>query len=119
MSNKYVAVLLDEGRLKKLEGSGLEKKIEKMFGGALKAFSLEVGDEPTQKILAEFATARIDSRGFITDVPVAFNRVVFEEIAKNKSLGPEVMTGVLGRMDEIKKAAAKESEYLPPPDLEV
>jgi len=85
----------------------------------LKAFVLEVSDEHTQKILEEFSTARIDSRGFITDVPIAFNRTVFEEIAKNKSLGPEVMDGVLKRVAEIKEAAAKESEYLPPPDIEV
>lgn len=116
---KYLAVLLDDSRLKKIEGSGLEKKIEKMFGGALNAFTLEVSDEHTEKILNEFATARIDSRGFITDVPIAFNRAVFEEIAKTKSLGPEVIEGVLKRLDEIKEAAAKESEYLPPPDIEV
>uniref|UniRef100_A0A7C1FDW8 Uncharacterized protein n=1 Tax=Ammonifex degensii TaxID=42838 RepID=A0A7C1FDW8_9THEO len=116
---KYIAVLLDDSRLQKLEGSGLEKKIEKMFGGALNAFNLEVSDEHTTKILEEFTTARIDSRGAITDVPIAFNRVVFEEIAKKKSLGPEVMEGVLARMAEIKEAAAKESEYLPAPDIEV
>lgn len=116
---KYITVLLDDIRLKKLEGSGLESKVEGLFGGALKAFSLEIGDEQTQKVLAEFAAARIDSRGFITDVPVAFNRVVFEELAKTKSLGPKVMEGVLNRVDEIKEAAAKESEYLPPPDIEV
>lgn len=116
---KLFVVLLDDSRLKKLEGSGLEKKVAKLFGGALNAFNLEVSDEHASKILEEFATARIDSRGAITDVPIAFNRVVFEEIAKNKSLGPEVMEGVLARVAEIKEAAAKESEYLPPPDIDV
>ncbi|MCL6560550.1 MAG: hypothetical protein K6U74_17500 [Firmicutes bacterium] len=116
---KLFVVLLDDSRLKKLEGSGLEKKVAKLFGGALNAFNLEVSDEHAAKILEEFATARIDSRGAITDVPIAFNRVVFEEIAKNKSLGPEVMEGVLARVAEIKEAAAKESEYLPPPEIDV
>ncbi|MDI6632200.1 MAG: hypothetical protein AB1507_07260 [Bacillota bacterium] len=116
---KYIVVLLDEGRLKKLEGSGLEKKVEKLFGGALNAFNVELSDEDAQRILDEFATARVDSRGAITDVPVAFNRVVFEEIAKTKSLGSEVMQGVFARLAEIKEMAAKESEYLPPPDIEV
>lgn len=116
---KSLVVLLDDSRLKKLEGSGLEKKVEKLFGGALNAFVMEVSDEDAQRILNEFATARIDSRGAITDVPVAFNRVLFEEIAKAKSLGPEVLQGVFKRLDEIKEMAAKESEYLPPPDIEV
>jgi hypothetical protein len=116
---KSIAVLLDDSRLKKIEGSGLEKKVEKMFGGALNAFVMEVSDGHTQKILDEFATARTDSRGFITDVPIAFNRVVFEEIAKAKSLGPEVMDGVLARIAEIKEAAAKESEFLPAPEIDV
>ncbi|MEW6572462.1 MAG: hypothetical protein AB1374_02355 [Bacillota bacterium] len=116
---KLFVVLLDDNRLKKLEGSGLEKQVSKLFGGALNAFNMEVTDEHASKILEEFATARIDSRGAITDVPIAFNRVVFEEIAKNKSLGPEVMEGVLARVAEIKEAAAKESEYLPAPDIDI
>jgi len=116
---KTLVVLLDDNRLKKLEGSGLEKKVSKLFGGALSALVMEVSEEHTQRILEEFATARIDSRGAITDVPVAFNRVVFEEIAKAKSLGPEVMESVFSRLSEIKEMAAKESEYLPPPDIEI
>jgi len=64
-----------------------------------------------------FDTARVDSRGFITDVPIAFNRVLFEEIAKSKSLGTAAVDGVLARVDEIKEAAAKEKEFLPHPEL--
>ncbi|MEW6326089.1 MAG: hypothetical protein AB1487_00585 [Thermodesulfobacteriota bacterium] len=116
---KSIAVLLDESRMKKIEGSGLEKKVTKMFGGALMAFILEVPDDKAKQVLDQFGTARTDSRGFITDVPIAFNRVVFDEIAKAKSLGEEVIDGVLKRVPEIKEAAAKESEYLPPPDIEV
>jgi hypothetical protein len=116
---KLFVVLLDDSRLAKLEGSGLEKKVSGLFGGALKAFNMEVSDEHTAKILEEFSTARTDSRGAITDVPIAFNRVVFDEIAKHKTLGPEVMAGVLGRVAEIKEAAAKESEFLPAPELDL
>lgn len=116
---KQFVVLLDDSRLKKLEGTGLEKNVSKLFGGALNAFNLEVSDEHAAKILEEFGSARIDARGAITDVPIAFNRVVFDEIAKKKSLGPEIMEGVLARVAEIKEAAAKESEYLPAPDIEV
>ncbi|HEC99797.1 MAG TPA: hypothetical protein ENN18_05390 [Proteobacteria bacterium] len=116
---KSIAVLLDESRLKKIEGSGLENKVEKMFGGALNAFVVEVSDEEAKKVMDAFGTARIDSRGFITDVPIAFNRVLFDEVAITKSLGDEAVDGVLKRLTEIKEAAAKESEYLPPPDIEV
>lgn len=113
------AVLLDEKRLGAIKGSGLEEKISDMFGGALKCFILELPEDKSKQIMDAFDTARIDSRGFITDVPIAFNRTIFEEIAKAKSLGPEVIDGVLKRADEIKEAAAKESEYLPPPDIDI
>ncbi|MBW1741623.1 MAG: hypothetical protein JRJ42_10910 [Deltaproteobacteria bacterium] len=104
---KYMAVLLDDKRMDAVKGSGLEDKIDKMFGGALNAFTLEISDEKSKEILDTYFTARIDSRGFITDVPIAFNRILFEEISKTKSLGT----------DEIKEAAAKESEYLPAPEI--
>lgn len=50
---------------------------------------------------------------------LGFNRTVFEEIAKSKPLGAEVIDGVLKRVSEIKEAAAKESEYLCHPDIEI
>jgi len=114
---KFIAVLLDDKRLKALKGSGLEDKIVYLFGGGVKALNLEVPEDKVKEILHTFDTARIDTRDFITDVPIAFNRTVFEEIAKSKSLGAEVIDGVLKRMDEIKEAAVKEKEYLPPPEL--
>ena len=114
---KTIVVLLDDKRLKALKGSGLEGKVASLFGGAIKALNLEVPEDKTKKILHAFDTARIDTRDCITDVPIAFNRVTFEEIAKAKSLGPEVVEAVLKRTDEIKVAAAKEKEYLPVPEL--
>ena len=112
-----MAVLLDDKRMDAVKGSGLEDKIDKMFGGALNAFTLEISDEKSKEILDTYFTARIDSRGFITDVPIAFNRILFEEISKTKSLGEEAINAVLARTDEIKEAAAKESEYLPAPEI--
>ncbi len=114
---KYMAVLLDDKRMDAVKGSGLEDKIDKMFGGALNAFTVEISDEKSKEILDTYFTARVDSRGFITDVPIAFNRALFEEISKAKSLGDEVIDAVLARTDEIKEAAAKESEYLPAPEI--
>jgi len=114
---KSVVVLLDEKRLAALKGSGLEDKIVGLFGGGVRALNLEVPEDKVKEILHSFDTARIDTRDCITDTPIAFNRAVFEEIAKSKSLGAEVIDAVLKRISEIKEAAAKEKEYLPPPEL--
>jgi hypothetical protein len=114
---KSIAVLLDEKRLGAIKGSGLEDKVDMMFGGALACFILEIDDNKAKEVMDAFDTARVDSRGFITDVPLAFNRALFEEIAKAKSLGVEPIDGVLARTPEIKEAAAKEKEFLPCPEI--
>lgn len=116
MSKKF-AVLLDDKRFSAVKGSGLENQIDFLFGGALKAFVMDIPEDEAKKIMNSFDTARVDSRGFITDTPIAFNRVLFEEIAKAKSLGSEVIGSVLKREKEIKDLAAKESEYLPAPEF--
>jgi hypothetical protein len=114
---KSIAVLLDDKRLAKVKGTELEAKVQVMFGGQLSCFILEMDDNKAKDVMDAFATARVDSRGFITDVPIAFNRVLFEEIAKSKSLGAKPIDGVLARVEEIKEMAAKESEYLPCPEI--
>jgi hypothetical protein len=114
---KSIAVLLDDKRKEAVKGSALEGKIDLMFGGQLSCFILEMDDNKAKEVMDAFDTARVDSRGFITDVPIAFNRVLFEEIAKTKSLGTEAVDGVLARVEEIKEAAAKEKEFLPHPEL--
>ena len=114
-----MVVLLDDKRMEKIKGTELEDKIQYMFGGELRCLNVEVSEELKDKILQEFDTARIDSRGAITDVPVAFMRELFNQVAEKKSLGPEVIEGVLAKVNEIKEMAAKESEYLPPHEIEV
>ncbi|MFP4391820.1 MAG: DUF6955 family protein [Desulfohalobiaceae bacterium] len=116
MSKTFV-VLLDDKRMEALKGSGLEDKVEYMFGGNLKAFTMEIPDDKAQAIMKNFDTARTDSRGAITDTPLAFNRTLFEEIAKAKTLDPKVVDNTLARVDEIKELAEKESDYLPPPQI--
>jgi len=115
----FIAILLDDKRLDALKGTGLEEKISDLFGGALKAINIEVPEDAEKWIMEAFTSSRIDTRGAITDVPIAFNRVLFEEIVKHKSIGKEVFDSVLARADEIKEAAAKESTYLPPPDIDL
>ncbi|RDV83215.1 DUF6955 family protein [Ammonifex thiophilus] len=113
-----VEVFLDDYRLEKIKGSAVESKIETAFGGELKLLKVKVGEEVKNDLLKAFETARIDSRACITDTPVAFKRALFEEIAKQKSLGEEVVKAVLARIDEIKELAAKESDFLPAPEIE-
>ena len=115
----FIVGLLDDNRFDKIKGTELEKEVQYMFGGELRCLNVEVSEELKEKILKEFDTARIDSRGAITDVPVAFLRELFNQVADKKTLGGEVIEGVLAKVDEIKELAAKESEFLPAPDIEV
>jgi len=112
----YIGVILDEGRLSQIKGTPLEEKIQELFGGQLKMLVVEVPDDKAKQILGAFDRARIDSRGFLEDLPVAFKRALFEEIAKAKSL--DVIDKVLERISEIQELAKKEAEYIPPPEIE-
>jgi len=112
----YIGLILDEKRLEQIKGTPLEEKVQSLFGGQLKMLVVEVPEDKADKILKAFDRARIDSRGFLEDLPVAFKRVLFEEVAKAKSL--DVIDKVLERLPEIQEAAKKEDEYIPPPEIE-
>ncbi|RUM33225.1 MAG: hypothetical protein DSY33_04985 [Archaeoglobus sp.] len=112
----YIGVILDESRYEQIKGTEIEEKVQSIFGGALKMLVVEVPEDKSNQILKAFDRARIDSRGFIEDVPVAFRRAVFEEIVKNKSL--DIVDKVLERLSEIQELAKKEDEYIPPPEIE-
>lgn len=113
-----IEVFLDEYRLNKLKGTPVESQIDAVFGGELKVVRVKVGEEVKGEVLKAFETARIDSRACITDTPVAFKRAVFDEIVKQKSLNEDVVKAVLAKINEIKELAAKESEFLPAPEIE-
>lgn len=110
-----LAVLLDEKRLAAIQGTGLEREMTDMFGGAIKAFILRVTPEQSKTILSAFTRSRTDSRGFLEELPISFKRALFDEIVRSKSIGPEVTTSVLERLDALKVEAAKEEDRLPPP----
>ncbi len=114
-----MAVILDKARLERIKGTQLEGLVKDLYGGYLKVLELDVPDDVAQRILKEFPRARIDARGFIEEVPVAFKRELFEVIAQLKSVGREVFEELLKpeRLSKIKELAAKEEEYLPPPPL--
>lgn len=115
----YLAVLLDEKRLSDLKGSPLEGKVTDMFGGALKALIMEVPEELAGKIIDNLPGARLDARFFIEEVPIAFKRALFEKIKTMKSIGTEVIDAVFADLPKIKELAAKESESLPVPDIDI
>lgn len=112
----YIGLILDEKRLEQIKGTPLEEKVQSLFGGQLKMLVVEVPEDKADQILKAFDRARIDSRGFLEDLPVAFKRALFEEVAKAKSL--DVIDKVLEKLSEIQEAAKKEDEYIPPPEIE-
>lgn len=114
-----LAVLLDTKRLSDIKGTPLEAKVTDMFGGAIKALIMEVPDEQTSKIIDNLPGARLDARFFIEEAPIAFKRALFEKIKTMKSIGPEVIDAVLADLPKIKEQAAKESESLPVPDIDI
>ncbi|MBM4140856.1 MAG: hypothetical protein FJ242_05090 [Nitrospira sp.] len=115
----YLSVLLDAKRLSDLKGSPLEGKVTDMFGGALKALVMEVPEELAGKIIDNLPGARLDARFFIEEVPIAFKRALFEKIKTMKSIGTEVIDAVFADLPKIKELAAKESESLPVPDIDI
>ena len=90
-----LAVLLDTKRQAAIKGTGLEKMMTDMFGGAIKAFILTVTPEQSKKLLGAFTRSRTDSRGFLEELPISFKRALFDEIVRSKSIGPEVTEAVL------------------------
>ncbi|MCC6028350.1 MAG: hypothetical protein LM574_07195 [Archaeoglobus sp.] len=112
----YIGVIIDDKRMEKIKGTPLEREIKDMFGGALKMIAVPVPEDKSKEILKAFDKARIDSRGYIEDIPIALRRAVFEEIVKNKSL--DIIDKVLARLPEIQEAAKKEDEFIPPPEVE-
>lgn len=114
-----IMLVLDKARLNRIRGTFLEGMVKDLYGGYLKVIELEVPDDVAQVILKEFPRARIDARGFIEETPIAFRRELFETIVQLKSVGREVFMELLKpeRLSRIKELAAKEEEYIPPPEL--
>lgn len=54
--SKYMAVLLNDKRMDAIKGSGLEEKVDKMFGGALNAFTVELSDDRAKEVLRRGGT---------------------------------------------------------------
>lgn len=110
-----IGLLIDEKRYEAIKDTPLVTRLKSMFGGEIHVLEVEVDEETAKRILAEFPSARVDARGFLEDLPVAFKRALFQAVTEAKSTGKEVFERVFARLSEIKEAAAKEKEYVPPP----
>ncbi|MFN7106084.1 MAG: DUF6955 family protein [Pyrobaculum sp.] len=110
-----IGLLIDERRFEAIKDKPFAKALKSMFGGEIRILEVEVDEETSRRILAQFPSARIDARGFLEDLPVAFKRALFEAIVATGTTGREAFEKVFEKIDEIKEAAAKEKEYVPPP----
>ncbi|MEM1596892.1 MAG: hypothetical protein QXP31_00740 [Pyrobaculum sp.] len=110
-----IGLLIDEKRYEAIKNLPFAAKMKSMFGGEIRILEVEVDEETAKRILAEFPAARVDARGFLEDLPVAFKRALFEAVVETKSVGKEAFQRVFERIGEIKQAAAREKEYVLPP----
>ncbi|MEL9990009.1 MAG: hypothetical protein QXP98_03395 [Thermoproteus sp.] len=110
-----IGLLIDDKRYEAIKDLPFAAKMKSMFGGEIRVLEVEVDEETAKRILAEFPSARVDARGFLEDLPVAFKRALFEAVVETKSAGKEALERVFARLPEIKEAAAREKEYVPPP----
>jgi len=111
-----IGLVLDEERLKLIKGTELEKEIKDLFGGALKMIDVEVTEEQAKKLSQLFPRVRIDSRGYVEEMPIVFRRELFKAVL-SKGTGKDAIDEILQseKINEIVKLARTEDEYLPPP----
>ncbi|CCC81110.1 DUF6955 family protein [Thermoproteus tenax] len=110
-----IGLLIDEKRYEAIKNLPISERLKSMFGGEIKILELDVDDDVAKRILAEFPAARVDSRGFLEDLPVAFKRALFDAVVKTGSVGREAFDEVFRHIEEIREAAKREKEYIPPP----
>jgi len=110
-----LGLLIDEKRYEAIKNLPFAGQLKSMFGGEIRMLEIEIDDETAKKILQAFPAARVDARGYLEDLPVAFKRAVFEAIVKTGSVGREALEEVFKNIEAIKELAKKEKEYVPPP----
>lgn len=81
----------------------------------MRGFEVEVDEEAAKRILAEFPSARVDARGFLEDLPVAFRSALFEAIVETKSIGKEAFQRMFEKIGKLNKPLRRRrSTYLHP-----
>ncbi|MFZ8839972.1 MAG: DUF6955 family protein [Pyrobaculum sp.] len=110
-----IGLLIDERRYEAVKNLPFASQLKSMFGGEIKMLEVEVDEETAKKILQAFPAARLDARGYLEDLPVAFKRALFEAVVKTRSTGKEALEEVFKNIEAVKELAKKEKEYVPPP----
>jgi hypothetical protein len=110
-----IGLLIDEKRYEAIKNLPFASQLKSMFGGEIKILEVEVDEDTAKKILQAFPSARVDARGYLEDLPVAFKKALFEAVVKTRSLGKEAFEEVFRNIETIKELAKKEKEYVPPP----
>jgi hypothetical protein len=110
-----IGLLIDEKRYEAIKNLPFANQLKSMFGGEIKMLEVEVDEDTAKKILQAFPSARVDARGYLEDLPVAFKKALFEAVVKTRNLGKEAFEEVFRNIETIKELAKKEKEYVPPP----
>jgi hypothetical protein len=110
-----IGLLIDEKRYEAIKNLPFANQLKSMFGGEIKILEVEVDEDTAKKILQAFPSARVDARGYLEDLPVAFKKALFEAVVKTRNLGKESFEEVFKNIETIKELAKKEKEYVPPP----
>jgi len=110
-----IGLLIDDKRYEAIKDLPFASQLKAMFGGEVRILEIEVDEETAKRILQAFPSARVDARGYLEDLPVAFKRALFEAVVKTRSIGKEAFEEVFKNLDTIVELARKEKEYVPPP----
>jgi len=110
-----IGLLIDDKRYEAIKDLPFASQLKAMFGGEVRILEIEVDEETAKRILQAFPSARVDARGYLEDLPVAFKRALFEAVVKTRSIGKGAFEEVFKTLDAIVELARKEKEYVPPP----
>ncbi len=110
-----IGLLIDDKRYEAIKDLPFASRLKAMFGGEVRILEVEVDEETAKRILQAFPSARVDARGYLEDLPVAFKRALFEAVVKTRSIGKEAFEEVFKNLNAIVELAKKEKEYVPPP----
>ncbi|MCY0851938.1 MAG: hypothetical protein OWQ34_04295 [Thermoplasma acidophilum] len=115
-----ILLILDDKRMQKIKGTKLENYAKGVCAGCLKGIDVEVDDKTADFILKTFTRSRIDSMGYIEELPVSFKQELFNALAETGDFSKAV-DAVLKpeKLQAIKEKASMEDEKLPVPNIKV
>ncbi|KAA8921966.1 DUF6955 family protein [Thermoplasma sp.] len=115
-----ILIILDDKRMARIKGTKLESYAKGIYAGCLRGIDIDVDDKRADFILKMFPRSRIDSMGYIEELPVSFKQELFNALAESGDFS-EAIDMVLkpDRLQMIKEKAAMEDEKLPVPNIKL